>query len=96
MGYFHSELTKIPELEMVPQLLNVVAFYLPDDLSLSVRDRIAGFIDEFKLMWFLFSTNPESPDTVPRRLVRCCITRDVQRVWINDFITKLKSALVPE
>ncbi len=92
--YLHSELQKLNCLKVMPQLLNMVSFILPDGLS---ADLMADFetkiVKGYYIMWSWFNTDPQNPESHPHMLVKCNITKDVKKQWLNRFVEDINAVL---
>ena len=89
--YLHTELQTVDKIHLLPQQLNMVSFLLPADLS---EDLIIKFekhvIKKYYVMWSWFNTDPQNPESHPRMLVKCNITKDVKKQWLKNFIHDVK------
>ena len=84
--YLHELLSQNGRITMLPQLLNMVSFQLPPDLTARELKRFLDkVVDKYLVMWSWFSVDPEDPSVHPIRLVKCNITRDVKRSWLESF-----------
>ena len=91
---FHSLLSQIIGITIIPQYLNMVAFILPEGLDAGDYKTLEdGLIKKYTVMWDWLITDPENPESKPLRVVKCNITRDVKTEWINAFAAKLRSIL---
>ena len=92
--YLHSRLENVAQIELIPQQLNMVAFYLSRDLSRGILKIVHDeIVLKFLTMWSWFNTDPENHDIHPRRLMKCNITRDVHREWVDSFVDTLGGIL---